>query len=161
MPLRMKRSTLRRRYRLLLAILLLAIGWRGRRSSFRTSRLASVSEAASGLPPISIVDSNDEGAPGGRQSPVSLSPGLQDDSVVAGRKRRRLSKAVVPESSRSGRKLKGWKLVLEGDGALSMDRGDLISLAQRTRSADCRPPSLVSPGEEEAYAKVVSASSKV
>ncbi|KAF2598043.1 hypothetical protein F2Q68_00010090 [Brassica cretica] len=132
-----------------------------RTSSFRTSRSASVSEAASGLPPISIVDSNDEGAPGGRQSPVSLSPGLQDDSVVAGRKRRRLSKAVVPELSRSGRKLKGWKLVLEGDGPLSMDRGDLISLAQRTRSADCRPPSLVSPGEEEAYAKVVSASSKV
>ena len=42
-----------------------------------------------------------------------------------------------------------------------MGRDIHISLAQHTRSADCRPPSLVSPGEEEAYAKVVTASSKV
>ncbi|KAF2549975.1 hypothetical protein F2Q68_00033821 [Brassica cretica] len=132
-----------------------------RRSSFRTSRTSSASKVVSGLPPILIVDSDDEGAPCGRQSPVSLSPGFQDDSIVAGRKQHRLSKAAVPESSRSGRRLKGWKLVLEGYGPLSMDRGVLIYLSQRMRSADCRPPSLVSPGEEEAYVKVVSASSKV
>ena len=132
-----------------------------RRSSFRTSRTSSASKVVSGLPPILIVYSDDEGAPCGHQSPVSLSPGFQDDSIVAGRKQRRLSKAAVPESSRSGRRLKGWKLVLEGYGPLSMDRGVLIYLSQRMRSADCRPPSLVSPGEEESYAKVVSASSKV
>lgn len=90
-----------------------------------------------------------------------MSPGSQDGSVVASRKRRRLSKVVTPKSSRSGRKSKGWKLVLEGDGPLCMGRGDLISLAQRTRSAECRLPSLVSPSEDEAYAKVVTASSKV
>ncbi|KAF3485405.1 hypothetical protein F2Q69_00052554 [Brassica cretica] len=96
-----------------------------RRSSFRTSRTSSASKVVNGLPPILIVDSDDEGAPCGRQSPVSLSPGLQDDSIVAVRKQRRLSKAA------------------------------------RMRSADCRPPSLVSPGEEEANVKVVSASSNV
>ncbi|KAF2549974.1 hypothetical protein F2Q68_00033820 [Brassica cretica] len=115
-----------------------------RRSSFRTFRTSSASKVVSGLPPILIEDSDDEGAPCGHQSPVSLSPGLQDDSIVAGRKQRRLSKAAVPESSRSGRRLKGWKLVLEGYGPLSMDRGVLIYLSQRMRSADCRPPSLVS-----------------
>ncbi|KAG2266603.1 hypothetical protein Bca4012_075923 [Brassica carinata] len=120
-----------------------------RRSSFRTSRTSSAGKFVSGLPPISIVDSDDEGAPGGRQSPVSLSPGSQDDSVVVGRKRRRLSKAAIPESSRSGRKLKGWKLILEGDGPLSMDQGVLIYLSQPY------------PGEDKAYVKVDSASSKV
>ena len=102
------------------------ISWR---SSFCTSRSASTSKVASGLPPILIADSDDEDAPGGRESPVSLSPGLQDNFVVTSRKRRRLSKAAVPESSCSCRKPKGWKLVLEGDGPLSVGRGDLISLA--------------------------------
>ncbi|KAF2568151.1 hypothetical protein F2Q70_00027567 [Brassica cretica] len=120
---------------------------------------ASTSKVARGLPSISIADSDDEDAPGEQKSPASLSPGSQDGSVVASRKRRRLSKVVTPKSSRSGRKSKGWKLVLEGDGPLCMGRGDLISLAQRTRSAECRPPSLVSPSE--AYAKVVAASPKV
>ncbi|KAF3555764.1 hypothetical protein F2Q69_00016341 [Brassica cretica] len=124
-----------------------------------TSGSASTSKVARGLPPISIADSDDEDAPGEQKSPASLSPGSQDGSVVASRKRRRLSKVVTPKSSRSGRKSKGWKLVLEGDGPLCMGRGDLISLAQRTRSAECRPPSLVSPSE--AYAKVVAASPKV
>ncbi|KAF3543058.1 hypothetical protein DY000_02008075 [Brassica cretica] len=110
--------------------------WLSRRSSFRTSRSVSTREVASRLPPISIADSDDEDALGGWVSPVSLSPGSQD-------KLRRC-----------------WRLVLEGDGPLSMGRDIHISLAQRTRSADCRPPSLVSPGEEEAYAKVVTASSK-
>lgn len=129
-----------------------------RRSSFRISR--SVGKIASGLPPIPILDSDDEGAPGGRGSPVPLSPGLQDNSVATSRKRCRLSKAVM-QPPRSKRESKGWKLVLEGDGPLSMNQGDLVSLARRTRSMDCRHPSLASLDEEGACAKVVVASSKV
>ncbi|KAF2591918.1 hypothetical protein F2Q70_00038502 [Brassica cretica] len=106
-----------------------------RRSSFRISR--SVGKIASGLPPIPILDSDDEGAPGGRGSPAVMQP------------------------PRSKRELKGWKLVLEGDGPLSMDQGDLVSLARCTRSMDCRHPSLASLDEEGACAKVVVASSKV
>ncbi|KAF3534352.1 hypothetical protein DY000_02039888 [Brassica cretica] len=42
-----------------------------------------------------------------------------------------------------------------------MGQDDLVSLARRTRSVGCRPPSLASLDEEGAYAKVVVASSKV
>ena len=66
----------------------------------------------------------------------------------------------MPESSRSERESKGWRLVFYGNGPLSMGRGDLVSLACRTRSMDCHLPSLASLGEEGAYAKVVVASSK-
>ena len=121
----------------------------------------SAGKVASGLPPIPILDSDDEGAPGGRGSHVPLSPGLQDNSIAASRKWRRSSKAVMHEPSRPKRESKGWKIVLEGDGPLSMGQGDLVSLACRTRSMDCRPPSLASLDEKGAYAKVVVASSKV
>ena len=132
-----------------------------RRSSFRNSRSASAGKVASGLPPIPILDSDDEGAPRVQGSLVSLSPGLQDNSIAGSRKRHRSSKAVMHEPSRSKGESKGWELVLEGDGHLSMGQGDLISLARRTRSMECHPPSLASVDEEGAYAKVVVASSKV
>ena len=131
-----------------------------RRSSFRTSRSASVGKAPSGIPLIPILDSDDEGAPGGRRSYVPLSPSLQDNSVAASRKRRRSSKAVMHEPSGSERESKG-RLVLDGNGLLSMGQGDLVSLARRTRSVDCCPSSLASPDEEGDYAKVVVAGSKV
>ena len=131
------------------------------RSSFRTSRSASVGKVIGGLPLIPIPDSDDESAYRVRRSPVSLSPGSQDDSVAASRKRRRSSNVATPRPSRSEREPKRWKLVFEGDGPLSVTQDDLVSLARRTRSTDCRPPSLISLGEEEAYAKVVVASSKV
>ena len=47
------------------------------------------------------------------------------------------------------------------DGSLFAAQGDLISLTGRMRSAGCRPPSLASSAEKEAYAKVAVASSKV
>ncbi|KAF3497121.1 hypothetical protein DY000_02052658 [Brassica cretica] len=68
-------------------------------------------------------------------SPVPLSPGLQYNSVSTSLKRRRSSKAVMHEPPRSKRESKGRKLVLEGDGPLSMDQGYLVSLARRTRGA--------------------------
>ncbi|WZZ45206.1 hypothetical protein YC2023_041465 [Brassica napus] len=131
------------------------------RSSFRTSRSASVGKVIGGLPLIPILDSDDKSAYRVWRSPVSLSPGSQDDSVAASRKRRRSSNVATPRPSRSEREPKRWKLVFEGDGPLSVTQDDLVSLARRTRSTDCRPPSLISLGEEEAYAKVVVASSKV
>ncbi|KAF3572922.1 hypothetical protein F2Q69_00058655 [Brassica cretica] len=67
--------------------------------------------------------------------PYSLSPGLQYNSVSTSLKRRRSSKAVMHEPPRSKRESKGWKLVFEGDGPLSMDQGYLVSLARRTRGA--------------------------
>ena len=67
----------------------------------------------------------------------------------------------MQEPSRSKRESKGWRLVLEGEGPSSMGQDDLVSFARRTRSVDCRPPSLASLDEEGAYAKVVVTSSKV
>ncbi|XP_013617560.1 PREDICTED: uncharacterized protein LOC106324085 [Brassica oleracea var. oleracea] len=131
-----------------------------RRSLFRNSRSASAGKVASGLPPIPILDSDDEGAPRVQGSLVSLSPGLHDNSIAGSRKRHPSSKAVMHEPSRSMGESKGWELVLEGDGHLSMGQGDLISLARRTRSMECHPLSLASVDEEGAYAKVVVASSK-
>ncbi|KAF2586452.1 hypothetical protein F2Q70_00035734 [Brassica cretica] len=61
----------------------------------------SQEEAASGLPLIPIPDSDDEGSPEGRRPPVPLSSGLQDNSAAASHKRRRSSKAVMQEPSRS------------------------------------------------------------
>ena len=72
-----------------------------RRSSFCTSRSASAGKAASGLPLIPILASDNEGIPGGRVSYVLLSPHLQDNSVAVSRKRRRSLKAIMHEPSRS------------------------------------------------------------
>ncbi|KAF3534353.1 hypothetical protein DY000_02039889 [Brassica cretica] len=72
-----------------------------RRSLFCTSRSALAGKAASGLPLIPIPDSDDEGSPEGRRPPVPLSSGLQDNSSAASHKRRRSSKAVMQEPSRS------------------------------------------------------------
>ncbi|XP_013594690.1 PREDICTED: uncharacterized protein LOC106302809 [Brassica oleracea var. oleracea] len=91
-----------------------------RRSSFRTIRSASAGKAASRLPPISILDSDDEGSPEARRPPVPLSPGLRDNSDAASRKRRHSSKAVMEEPSRSKRKSKGQRFGLEGDGPSSV-----------------------------------------
>ena len=132
-----------------------------RRSSFRTFRSASAGKAASRLPPISILDSDDEGSPEARRPPVPLSPGLRDNSDAASRKRRHSSKAVMEEPSRSKRKSKGRRFGLEGDGPSSVGQDGLVSLARRTRFVGCRSPSLASPEEEGSYTKVVIASSKV
>ncbi|WZZ45155.1 hypothetical protein YC2023_041414 [Brassica napus] len=129
-----------------------------RRSSFRSSKLASASKAVSGMPLISIPDSEGEGSPEGRRSPAHLDPVLQDDSAAASRKRRRSSKAFVEEPPRSKRKPKGQRFVPKSDGSVGQD--DLV-LARRTRSLGCHSPCLASPEEEGAYAKVVVASSKV
>ena len=67
----------------------------------------------------------------------------------------------MQEPSRSKRESKDRKFVLEGDSPLSMGQDNLVSLARCTRFVGCRPPSLASPEEEGAYAKVVVASSKV
>ena len=91
-----------------------------RRSLFCTSRSALAGKAASGLPLIPIPDSDDEGSPEGRRPPVPLSSGLQDNSAAASRKRRRSSKAVMKEPSRSKRESKGRRLILEGDSPSSM-----------------------------------------
>ncbi|KAF3534673.1 hypothetical protein DY000_02041256 [Brassica cretica] len=131
-----------------------------RRSLFRTSRSVLAGKASSRLPPIPIPDSDDEGSPEGRRPHVPLSSGLQDNSVDASRKRRLSSKVVMQEPSRSKRESKDRKFILEGDGPLSMGQDDLVSLARRTRFVGCRPPSLGSPEEEGAYAKIVVASSK-
>ncbi|KAF2566278.1 hypothetical protein F2Q70_00026428 [Brassica cretica] len=132
-----------------------------RRSSFRTSGSASRSRASDRPPLIPIRDSDDEDAPGERLSHVSLSLGSEDEIVAATRKRRRSSKAALPGPSCSRRESTVQGLVSEGDGPLFAAQDDLISLAGRMRSAGCRLPSLASPTEKEAYAKVAVASSKV
>ncbi|KAF3487023.1 hypothetical protein F2Q69_00053731 [Brassica cretica] len=86
--------------------------------------------------------------------PVLLSPGSEDETVAATRKRRRSSEGALPSSSRP-------RFVPEGDGSLFAAQSDLISLACRMRYAGCRLPSLASSAEKEAYAKVAVASSKV
>ena len=125
-----------------------------RRSSFRTSGSASRSRASVGSPLISIRDSDDEDVPEERRSPVSLSPGSEDDVVGATRKRRRSSEGSLPGPSRP-------RFVPEGDGSSFAAQSDLIPLAGRMRSAGCRLPSLASSVERESYAKVDVASSKV
>ncbi|KAF3515447.1 hypothetical protein DY000_02058460 [Brassica cretica] len=125
-----------------------------RKSSFRTSGSVSRGYASGKSLLISIHDSDDENAPGERRYPVSLSPGSEDETVAATRKRRRSSKGALPGPSRP-------RFVLEGDGSLFAAQGDLISLAGRMRFAGCHLPSLASSAEKEAFAKVAVASSKV
>ncbi|KAF2540284.1 hypothetical protein F2Q68_00032404 [Brassica cretica] len=125
-----------------------------RRSSFRTSGSALRGRAFGKFPLISIHDSDDEDALEERRSPVSLSPGPEDETVAATRKRRRSSKGALPSPSHP-------RFFPEGDGSLFAAQGDLISLAGRMRSAGCHLPSLASSAEKEAYAKVAVASSKV
>ena len=111
-----------------------------RRSSlFCTSRSVLAGRAARGLPLIPILDSDDEGSPEGQRPPAPSSSGLQDNSAAASCKRRRSSKDVMQEACHSKRESKGRRLVLEGDGPLSMGKDDLVSLAHRTRSMGCRP----------------------
>ena len=64
------------------------------------------------------------------------------------------------EPPRSKRESKGWKLVLEGDGPLSMDQGSFLLLVVRGPWI-VAPLSLASIDEEGAYTKIVVASSKV
>ncbi|XP_013639716.1 PREDICTED: uncharacterized protein LOC106344981 [Brassica oleracea var. oleracea] len=125
-----------------------------RRSLFRTSGSASRGRASGKSPLISIHDSDDEDVSGENRPPVSLSPGSEDDTVAATRKRRRSSEDALPGPSLP-------RFVSEGDGSLFAAQSDLISLAGRMRSAGCRLPSLASSVEREAYAKVAVASSKV
>ncbi|KAF2593760.1 hypothetical protein F2Q70_00043503 [Brassica cretica] len=115
--------------------------WLARRSSFHTPKSTLAGKSASGLPPISIPDSEDEGH-------------MRVGDLIS-------SKAVVEEPSRSKRKPKGRRFALKGDGSSSVGQDDLVLIARRTRSAGCRSPSLASPAEQEAYAKLVVASSKV
>lgn len=119
-----------------------------RRSSFRTSGSTSRSKASDISPLISIWDSDDEDVPGERRSPVSLSPGSEDEPVAAKRKRRGSSKAALPGSSRSEQESTVRRLAIEGDGLLFAAQDDMISLAQRMRSAGCRLSSLTSPIEK-------------
>ncbi|KAF3559129.1 hypothetical protein F2Q69_00013257 [Brassica cretica] len=125
-----------------------------RRSSFRTSGSASRGRYSGKSPMISIHDSDDEDVSGEMRHPVSLSPGSEDETVVKTRKRRRSSEGVLPCSFYHRFSPKGY-------GSLFAAQSDLISLAGRMRSADCRLPSLASSSEKEAYAKVAVASSKV
>ncbi|KAF2608290.1 hypothetical protein F2Q68_00042964 [Brassica cretica] len=67
-----------------------------RKSSFRTSGSVSRGYASGKSLLISIHDSDDENAPGERRYPVSLSPGSEDETVAATRKRRRSSKVPCP-----------------------------------------------------------------
>ncbi|KAF2569668.1 hypothetical protein F2Q68_00025815 [Brassica cretica] len=133
---------------------IVGFGQHVRRSSFRTSGSASRDRASGKSPLILIHDSDDENASEERRSPISLSPGSEDETVVATRKRRRSSKGALPGPSRP-------RFVPEGDGSLFAAQGDLISLAGRMRSAGYRLPSLASSVEKEAYAKVAVASFKV
>ncbi|KAF2530918.1 hypothetical protein F2Q70_00029655 [Brassica cretica] len=71
-----------------------------RRSSFRTSGSASRGRASRKSPLISIHDSDDEDVSGETRPPVSLSPGSEDETVAATRKRRRSSEGALPGSSR-------------------------------------------------------------
>ncbi|KAF3509805.1 hypothetical protein F2Q69_00009817 [Brassica cretica] len=98
-----------------------------RRSSFRTSRSASMGRASGKSPLISIQDSDDESASKERRSLVSLSPSSEDETIAATRKRRRSSKGALPSPSRP-------RFVPEGDGSL-----------------------FTAQGEKEAYAKVMEA----
>ena len=110
---------------------------------------------------ISIRDSDDEDAPEERRSPVSLSPGSEDKTIAATRKRRQSSKAALPGPSRCRRESTVPGPVSEGDGPFFVAQDDLISLTGRMRSVGCRLPSLTSLTEKEAYAKVAVVSSKV
>ncbi|KAF2538054.1 hypothetical protein F2Q70_00005787 [Brassica cretica] len=125
-----------------------------RRSSFRASGSASRGRTSGKSPLISIHDSDDENASGERRSPISLSPGSEDETITATRKRRRSSKGALSGPSRP-------RFVPEGDGFLFAAQRDLISLAGRMRYAGWWLPSLASSAEKEAYAKVAVASSKV
>ncbi|KAF3600280.1 hypothetical protein F2Q69_00035376 [Brassica cretica] len=121
-----------------------------------------VEEQTSDRPPlISIRDSDDEDAPEERRSPVSLSPGSEDKTIAATRKRRQSSKAALPGPSRCRRESTIPGPVFEGDGPLFAAQDDLISLPGRMRSVGFRLPSLTSLTEKEAYAKVAVMSSKV
>ena len=82
-----------------------------RRSSFRTSGSTSRGRSSGKSPLISIHHSDDEDVLGERRPPVSLSPGLGDETVVATRKRHRSSEGALPGSSRP-------RFVPEGDGSL-------------------------------------------
>ncbi|KAF2530554.1 hypothetical protein F2Q70_00029590 [Brassica cretica] len=121
-----------------------------RRSSFRTSGSMSRSRTSDGPPLISIRYFDDEDAPEERRSPVSLSPGSEDEIVAATHKRHRSPKAALPGPSGSRRESAVRGIVSEGDGPLFAAQDDLISLAGRMRSAGCRLPSLTSPTEKEA-----------
>ncbi|KAG2297635.1 hypothetical protein Bca52824_044304 [Brassica carinata] len=110
-----------------------------RRSSFQTSGSTSRTRASGKSPLISIHDSNDKDVSGETRPPVSLSPGSEDETAAATRKRRRSSEGVLPGLSRP-------RFVSEGDDS---------------SSACCHLPSLASLVEREAYAKVVVGSSKV
>ena len=125
-----------------------------RRSSFRASGSTPRSRASDRPPLIFVRDSEDEGASLEERSPISLSPGLEVETVATTRKRRRSSRAALPGLSRP-------RIVHEGDDSLFAAQGDLISLAGRMRSAGCRLQSLASSAEKEAYTKVAVASSKV
>ena len=125
-----------------------------RRSSFQTSGPASRSRASGKSPLISIHDSDEEDASEESLPPVSLSPGLDDETRVVTHKRRRSLEGSLPGPSRP-------RFVPEGDGSSFAAQSDLIPLAGRMRSAGCRLPSLASSVESEAYAKVDVASSKV
>ncbi|KAF2577827.1 hypothetical protein F2Q68_00002497 [Brassica cretica] len=96
----------------------------------------------------------DRASMGETRPPVSLSPGSEDETAAASRKRRWSSEGVLPGLSRP-------RFVSEGDGSSFLAQGDIISLAGRMRSACCHLPSLASLVERETYAKVVVASSKV
>ncbi|KAF3563582.1 hypothetical protein DY000_02014255 [Brassica cretica] len=125
-----------------------------RRSSFRTFGSASRGRASGNSPLISIRDSDDEDVSGDNRPPVSLSPGSEDETVAATRKRRWSSEDALPGPSHP-------RFVSEGDNSSFAAQSDLISLAGHMRSAGCHLPSLASSVEREAYAKVVVASSKV
>ena len=81
-----------------------------RRLSFRTSGSTSSSRASGKSPLISIHDSDDEDVSGETRPPVLLSPGSEDQTAAATRKRRRSSEGVFPGSARP-------TLVSEGDGS--------------------------------------------
>lgn len=108
-----------------------------RRSSFRTSGSASKGRASGKSPLISIYDSDDEDVSEKNRPPVSLSPGLDDETMVVTRKRRRSSEGSLPGPSRP-------RFVPEGDGSSFAAQSDLISLAGRMKSAGCRLLSLAS-----------------
>ncbi|XP_048622644.1 uncharacterized protein LOC125591820 [Brassica napus] len=125
-----------------------------RRSSFQTSGFASRDRASGKSPLISIHDSDDEDVSGETRPPVSLSPGSEDETMAATRKRRRSSEGDLPSPSRP-------RFASEGDGSLFAAQSELIYLSGRMRSAGCRLPSLASSVEREAYVKVAVASSKM
>ena len=101
-----------------------------RRSSFRTSGSASRGQASGKSPLISIHDSDDEDVSGENRHPVSLSPGSEDETVAATRKRRRSLEGALPGPSHP-------RFVSEVDGSSFTAQSDLISLAGRMRSVGC------------------------